>query len=698
MILRASFVAAIIAGLSTAASAQNFVTIDFLGAIYTEADGINDSGQIVGTYLDAGFTSHGFLKTGKNFSSIDFPGAPYTEIDGGINSSGQIVGWYSYGGNQEHGFLYAGGNFSTIPDFPGAVYTQAQGISDSGQIVGTYADAIGGHGFLYSGGNFSSIDFPGATNTNARGINGTGQIVGTYRDAGFNSHGFLYSGGSFSSIDFPGAINTFVTVINQAGQIVGTYQDASSNYHGFKYSGGNFSSIDFPGASNTEAGGLNDGGQIVGFYRDAQNAIQGFLYTGGCQTLTTPPPLPGSHWYQLDPNWAGYLYDSVTGPHNTIRYQGCALTGLNYLLNTEGQNFTPQTLNIAIGSYPGDYSLPIPGKPGSGGGINFSSAVMDVTGGNLKFDKSQSGQTNTAALDSYLCASPAYPVLVSVNNPSTGQNHYVVVTGQASNGDYSIVDPGYLSRTHLSDYGTPVQFQVAGVVKPPSGSDPSELDLSVVDYATLLVTAPDGTQTGYDPGTGKVLKGSKQSAYFAVDNAVDSDLDSYPPTSTTYSVQWFLPPNGNYTVELIGLQLGSYELAIRSFDANGQPQTFAVVPGIANVGSTSHFQVQFSSTPGLSTTVIHVASFPATLADINNSLALSLIRQQAIANSLSSNIRSASNAESRADYASEKKYLNAFVSQVNFWSSTNHATGGQITGVAPQVLLSDANSLLSQIP
>ena len=125
--------------------------------------------------------SHGFLLSGGIFTTIDFPGSTYTTADG-INNSGQIVGSYQSAGVL-HGYLLSGGVFTTIDLSQGAL-----GINDSGQIVGR----SGADGFLLSGGIFSTIDFPGSTVTVDVGINNSGQIVGIYQMAGENrDHGFL---------------------------------------------------------------------------------------------------------------------------------------------------------------------------------------------------------------------------------------------------------------------------------------------------------------------------------------------------------------------------------------------------------------------------------------------------------------------------------------------------------------------------
>src|SRR5580658_2028994 len=74
--------------------AQSFKTIDYPGATYTYANGINAFSQIVGSWEDASFNSHGFLYSGGKFTSLDYPGASSTTAVG-INNAGQIVGSYT---------------------------------------------------------------------------------------------------------------------------------------------------------------------------------------------------------------------------------------------------------------------------------------------------------------------------------------------------------------------------------------------------------------------------------------------------------------------------------------------------------------------------------------------------------------------------------------------------------------------------
>jgi probable HAF family extracellular repeat protein len=214
-----------------------------------------------------------------SFTTIDVPGATGgTRGARGINDSGQIVGSF-YDGVRDHGFAYSGGRFTTI-DVPGAFTNVAFGINNSGQIVGSFIDATAYHGFEYAGGSFTTIDFPGSPYTQAYGINDRGQIVGINV-----SQGFLDTGGSFTIIAVPGAFDTVANGINNSGQIVG-YFDNTTGTHGFLDTGGSFITIDLPGANNSFAYGINDSSQIVGYFNDATGTMASWI-----QAAASPPSM-----------------------------------------------------------------------------------------------------------------------------------------------------------------------------------------------------------------------------------------------------------------------------------------------------------------------------------------------------------------------------------------------------------------------
>jgi probable HAF family extracellular repeat protein len=169
--------------------------------------GINVAGHIVGWYNGA---PDGFLYINGLYATVDHPLTPSDTSVGGINDNGQIIGSYDKNGVW-HGYLLKDGTYTTI-DHPSATQTILMGINNNGQIVGQYADSTGsfGRGFLCdpSGGTFTTINFPTARHSSANGINNNGQIVGHYYDSSgpfVTTHGFLYdpNSGTYTSLDVP---------------------------------------------------------------------------------------------------------------------------------------------------------------------------------------------------------------------------------------------------------------------------------------------------------------------------------------------------------------------------------------------------------------------------------------------------------------------------------------------------------------
>jgi len=200
-----------------------YTPFNYPGASRTGFGGINAAGQIVGSC-----SLGGFIKDGTTYTFLD---PPYTNPNG-INDSGLIVGDYS-DATALHGFLKDGDTYTTL-DFPGVTLLacSASGINAAGQIVGSYQLTDGTwHGFLKDGTTYTTINYPGAGSTIPTGINAAGQIVGYYVSGGI--YGFLKDGDTYTTLDFPGAFYSWAKDINDSGQIVGEYEDTSFIFHGF---------------------------------------------------------------------------------------------------------------------------------------------------------------------------------------------------------------------------------------------------------------------------------------------------------------------------------------------------------------------------------------------------------------------------------------------------------------------------------
>ena len=262
-----------------------YTAFDHPGArLETSATGINDRGQITGSYVDEDAVYHGYLRDRRGrLTNVDLPGAVAT-APAGINNRGQIVGRYYESAPirgpdaRFRGYLQNGRKLIWI-DVPGAQRTQAVDINNRGQVVGEYLDSHGTyHGFLWRRGRFTTIDFPGAAGSSLTGINDRGEIVGAHADsttAGL--HGLLLKRGRFTSFDAPGVPITIPMDINNRGQIVGlTILDADlTGGRGFLLARGvegGFSPVDYPGAPRTFAFGINDRRAIIGTYENTKAA------------------------------------------------------------------------------------------------------------------------------------------------------------------------------------------------------------------------------------------------------------------------------------------------------------------------------------------------------------------------------------------------------------------------------------------
>ena len=399
------------------------------------------------------------------------------------------------------------------------------------------------------------------------------------------------------------------------------------------------------------------------------------------QTSGNGPPGGGAWgnktYNNYNPN-GGNCIEGDASTNCTIQELGCVLTSLAMALKFAGVNFVngaaldPGILNDFM-KRPSHYF-------DSSHDVKLDQTTRALLPGKrFVFDTPSNAQT----LDDVVCTK-GFPEIVGVDLIGGVPNHYVLVTGK-QDAEYQIVDPGDHSNTVLDTS----DFVTRGHVADPVG-DISGLDLALGSNAELLVIDGGGRRTGFDQASGTVLEEIPQSVHFV--DSLRNDVTLTPPNGKSHSVLVFQPFAGPYTVLVTGLELGTYLLEADSFSTDGTPQVGTSVNGIASVGSSSTFQIQFGSAPNVSSTIARVASFQSALADIANSLALGLIDNAGIANALSSKIQAASSAASSGQNQAARNILNAFLNQLNA------QTGKHITNVAPQVLVEDADSLISQLP
>ena len=121
--------------------------------------GLNQWGAIAGIYSDANSVNHGFLRSADgHFTTFDAPGAGTGSYQGtgcfsdcpvSLNDWGAITGSYIDANYVSHGYLRSPEGKIVTVDPVGSTFTFPDGINDLGSITGYYIDANGVyHGFL----------------------------------------------------------------------------------------------------------------------------------------------------------------------------------------------------------------------------------------------------------------------------------------------------------------------------------------------------------------------------------------------------------------------------------------------------------------------------------------------------------------------------------------------------------------------
>jgi probable HAF family extracellular repeat protein len=264
--------------------------IQDLVGVNSEATAINNRGEFVGKCVNKSDGEyHAFLWTsiGGTQDLGTLPGLIVSQANA-INNTGQVVGLYQNATNSR-AFLYTSATGMRDLGTLGGATAVARGINDSGQIVGYSDTSTGGQrAFLYTPG--IGMQDLGVLRLNDNGsgataINNNGQIVGSS-----TGRAFLYTAatGMQGLGLFPGALSAIPAAINNSGQVVGYSEihiDNTYMYRAFFYSS-DTGMVDLNTLIDSslnwtlqKATGINDLGQIVGYGTNSSGATEAFVLT-----------------------------------------------------------------------------------------------------------------------------------------------------------------------------------------------------------------------------------------------------------------------------------------------------------------------------------------------------------------------------------------------------------------------------------
>jgi probable HAF family extracellular repeat protein len=232
------------------------------GGDFSEAFGINDAGEVVGSSNTAG-DSKPFRYSGS-LSQLDLPAGDDSGQANAINNSGTIVGWTSgpsgqhavqwsdsgvtvlpgklgmalavnannnvvgssQNGGVEHAIVWRNDQANDLGTLAGDTESRAIDVNDAGQVVGYSRGPTGQHAFLFDGTTMRDLGVLGGTNySEASGINNKGVAVGT-TDTNLGRRAFIWTAAK-GMVDLntlvpsdQRVVLTAALAVNDAGQIL----------------------------------------------------------------------------------------------------------------------------------------------------------------------------------------------------------------------------------------------------------------------------------------------------------------------------------------------------------------------------------------------------------------------------------------------------------------------------------------------
>ncbi|HEX3653735.1 MAG TPA: hypothetical protein VHU18_13030 [Rhizomicrobium sp.] len=253
----------------------------------TDASAINDKRWIAGHYLADGFYS-GFVRKPNGHMESFSPAAESHVYVTGMDQKGDVAGFTTnIHTGISAGFIRATDGAITPVSPPGAHSTQCGSMNRSGMLTGWFVDDSGVyHGFIRAlDGTFSVFDVPDSDGTFAQSINDNGTVAGFYiRDDGIYP-GFVRDPSGVLTTYETNAIypdsSVYSAIVNQKDEIAGFIYYDFAGYRAFmRTASGKLKLIDppdEPGSPSSEATGVNKNGAMVGWYSDLQNITHGFL-------------------------------------------------------------------------------------------------------------------------------------------------------------------------------------------------------------------------------------------------------------------------------------------------------------------------------------------------------------------------------------------------------------------------------------
>jgi probable HAF family extracellular repeat protein len=306
-----------------------------LGGTQSVANGVNNSGQVVGYAYNANQKRRAFLYSNGQMQDLGTLGGADSEAFE-VNDSGVVVGRAKNDLGDDRAFKFNGGALQDLNTLGGSS-SAATAINSAGQVTGNANISTENyHAFFYNGGALQDLGVLGGYWSVGQDINSAGKIVGSSFMNGPSGgpRGIVYANGVMTALGTLGGSDSYANAINDNDQIAGSssFSPSSISQHAFLFSNGQLRDLGTLGGNQSEAYGINNAGQVVGYAENSSGVKRAFIYDGATMRNLNTLISPSSGWTLLeakDINNQGQIVGSGSINNQTHAFLLAPLSGVN---------------------------------------------------------------------------------------------------------------------------------------------------------------------------------------------------------------------------------------------------------------------------------------------------------------------------------------------------------------------------------
>jgi uncharacterized membrane protein len=255
------------------------------GATFCVATGLNDAGDLVGTFQVSGGITQLYVRehaSGVAFIPPAVASGPYSaQSSPSINNAGDIAftgSRFDDEGLVSRAVILSQGTFTEVSPISGT-YSDAARINELGHATGrAQAGPATVHAYLFAAGStidLGQIEPPFGMQFHATGLNDADIVVGVGDNASGGSSGFIWNGGMISLGDLRPAS------INNAGVTCGSTQVGAATRAFLRSPDGQVTILPTLGGRDSQLLSINESGNAAGFSLLGNSAAAGVVWRDG---------------------------------------------------------------------------------------------------------------------------------------------------------------------------------------------------------------------------------------------------------------------------------------------------------------------------------------------------------------------------------------------------------------------------------